>query len=217
MSFLFEEDARGERHPKHDPYHPDAGAVEALPLSYHLAHVDADEEDWHAAPENLQMAYGMVDGSDILHKDAPHDHDHRQPAIDGVALDKLHVAWCKEIEHHGGGNVPEVQLVVKPEIPVDADVAHEVDPCPEVSSLKTRNVEQAGYDEPGGIDAQITAHEEVAHVRILGPREPQTYTAEEEKQIKLLRANPYTEMSKIPIFGNWYVSVTSRNFTKLVS
>ena len=56
MLHLLQENAGEKRHQKHDPYHPDAGAVEALPLSYHLAHVDADEEDWHAAPENLQMA-----------------------------------------------------------------------------------------------------------------------------------------------------------------
>ena len=73
---LFQEDARQERHQEHNPNHPDAGSVQGLFLSNHLAHVDADEEDGHSAPEYLQVSHGMVDGGDVLHEDAPHNHHH---------------------------------------------------------------------------------------------------------------------------------------------
>lgn len=51
MLLLFQEYARQQRHQEHEPYHPYRSAVERLFLSDHLTHVDADEEDRHAAPE----------------------------------------------------------------------------------------------------------------------------------------------------------------------
>ncbi len=74
---LFQEDARQQRHQEHEPYHPYRSAVERLFLSYHLTHVDADEEDRHAAPENLQVSYSLMYRGNILYQDAPHDHHHR--------------------------------------------------------------------------------------------------------------------------------------------
>ena len=41
------------------------------------------------------------------------------------------------------------------------------------SALERRDIEEAGYDEPGRVDAQITADEEMLGRRILHPREPE--------------------------------------------
>ena len=117
MLLLFQEYARQQRHQEHEPYHPYRSAVERLVLSYHLTHVDADEEDRHAAPENLQMSYSLMYRGDILYQDAPHDHHHRQPAVDRMALDEFHVGRGKEIEHHRSRDVPEVELIMQPEPP----------------------------------------------------------------------------------------------------
>ena len=40
-------------------------------------------------PENLQMSYSLMYRGDILYQDAPHDHHHRQPAVDRMALDEF--------------------------------------------------------------------------------------------------------------------------------
>ena len=96
-------------------------------------------------------------------------HHHRQPAVDRMALDEFHVGRGKEIEHHRGRNVPEVQLIVQPETPVDGNLSEEINPVPRTSAMKTGNVEEAGDDEPGRINAEITADEETLNVRILDP------------------------------------------------
>ncbi len=114
---LFQEDAREQRHQEHQPYHPDAGTIKRLLLAHHLAHVDADEEDRYSAPEDLQMSYCLMNRGDVLYQDAPHNHHHRQPSVDRMALDEFHIGWGKEIEHHRGWDVPEGKLVVQPEIP----------------------------------------------------------------------------------------------------
>ena len=82
-------------------------------------------------------------------------------------------------EHHRGRNIPEVKLVVQPESPVDGYLAKEIDPIPGASAVKARNIEETSDDEPGGIDAQIAADEEMPCRRSLHPREPQSYSAEE--------------------------------------
>ena len=183
MLLLFQEYARQQRHQEHEPYHPYRSAVERLFLSYHLTHVDADEEDRHAAPENLQMSYSLMYRGDILYQDAPHDHHHRQPAVDRMALDEFHVGRGKEIEHHRSRDVPEVELIMQPEPPVYGYFAKEIDPVPGASALERRDIEEAGYDEPGRVDAQITADEEMLGRRILHPREPETYSAEKEEHV----------------------------------
>ncbi len=67
--------------------------------------------------------------------------------------------------------------------PVDGYLAKEIDPVPGASSLEIGDIEEAGDDEPGRVDAQITADEEMLGRRILHPREPQTYSAEKEEHI----------------------------------
>ena len=127
---LLQEDACQKRHQEHQPYHPDGGSVQGLLLPYHLSHVDADEEDRHSAPEYLQMSHRLVYWRNIFHQYAPHDHYHGQPTVDGVSLDEFHVGWGEAIEHHRGRNVPEVELIVQPKSPVDADFSEEIDPVP---------------------------------------------------------------------------------------
>ena len=183
MLLLFQEDARQQRHQEHEPYHPYRSAVERLFLSDHLTHVDADEEDRHAAPENLQVSYSLMYWGDILYQDAPHNHHHRQPAVDRMAPDEFHVGRGKEIEHHRSRDVPEVELIMQPEPPVDGYLSKEIDPVPGASALERRDIEEAGYDEPGRVDAQITADEEMLGRRILHPREPETYSAEKEEHV----------------------------------
>ena len=125
------------------------------------------------------MSYGMMDGRNVLYLDAPHNHHHRQPSVDRMPFDEFHVGWGKEIEHHRGRNIPEVKLVVQPESPVDGYLAQEIAPIPGASAVKARNIEETSDDEPGGIDAQIAADEEMPCRRSLHPREPQSYSAEE--------------------------------------
>ena len=169
MFHLLQENAGEKRHQKHDPDHPDACSVERILAANHLAHVDSDEEYRYTAPENLQMTNCLMDRSNVLHQDAPHHHDHGQPTVDRMAPDEFHIAWSKEIEHHRGRNVPEVQLIVQPETPVDGNLSEEINPVPRTSAMKTGNVEEAGDDEPGRINAEITADEETLNVRILDP------------------------------------------------
>ena len=53
---------------------------------YFLSLIHIYEEDRHAAPENLQVSYSLMYRGDILYQDAPHDHHHRQPAVDRICL-----------------------------------------------------------------------------------------------------------------------------------
>ena len=129
------------------------------------------------------MSYSLMYRGDILYQDAPHDHHHRQPAVDRMALDEFHVGRGKEIEHHRSRDVPEVELIMQPEPPVDGYLAKEIDPVPGASALERRDIEEAGYDEPGRVDAQITTDEEMLDRRILHPREPETYSAEKEEHV----------------------------------
>ena len=72
---------------------------------------------------------------------------------------------------------------MQPEAPVDGYLAKEIDPVPGASALERRDIEEAGYDEPGRVDAQITTDEEMLGRRILHPREPETYSAEKEEHV----------------------------------
>ena len=62
---------------------------------------------------------------------------------------------------------------------VDGYLAKEIDLVPCTASLEAWDIEEAGDDEPGWVDAQIAADEEMLGRRILRPREPQSYSAEE--------------------------------------
>lgn len=118
MPHLLQEKARGESHYEHEDQHPHALTVDGPFLPHHLSHIDTDKEDRHTTPEDLDMAYGMMDGGDPFNKNAPHDHHYGQPAIDRMPLDELHVRRGKEVKHHDSRDVPEVKLVVQPEAPV---------------------------------------------------------------------------------------------------
>ncbi len=201
---LFQEDAGQQGHQKHNPYHPDTRAVECVLSAYHLPHVDADEEDGHATPEYLQVSHGLVDGGDIFREDAPHDHHHGQPLVDGMPLDEFHVGRGEEVEHHGGRDVPEVELVVQPEPPVDGDFPEEVYPAPGASTVEAGNIEEAGDDDPGGIDAQVTADEEAFDIGILHPGEPQADATEEEEHINPHIAHPSQAVEGV-LTGQGYV------------
>jgi len=80
---------------------------------------------------------------------------------------------------------------MQPETPVDGYLSKEIDPVPCASALESRDIEEAGYDEPGRVDAQITADEEMFGRRILHPREPETYSAEKEEHV-------YTDITHSP-------------------
>ena len=100
-----------------------------------------------------------------------------------MALDEFHIGWGEEIEHHGGWDVPEGKLVVSPEIPVDGNLAYQVDPRLEVSSLESGDVVETGDDKPCRVDTQVTADEEMLGRRILHPGKPQADAAEKQKHI----------------------------------
>ena len=129
----------------------------------------------------------MVYGSHPLHDDAPQDAHHGQPTVDGMADDEPHIERCHEIECHGGWDVPEVEVVHTPKAPPHGDVCHEVEHVAAVTATMVvhikGNVEGACCQEPCRIDAHETAGEEMAERRVLGPREPQADTAQEEEDV----------------------------------
>ena len=127
VAHLLEVEARAERHEERDEQQPHRVGRQLPARAYHLAHVDADEEDGHTTPEYLQVSHDGMYRQYPLHHYAPHHHKQRQPAIGGVAHDEAHIPWRDEVEQHDGWHVPERQLVVQPEVPVDGDVAEQVD------------------------------------------------------------------------------------------
>ena len=131
-----------------------------------------------------------------LHHYAPHHHKQRQPAIGGVASDEAHIPWRDEVEQHDGWHVPERQLVVQPEVPVDGYVADQVDHVlrEPLRSEVVGQVERRGADEPCGQYADESAAVEVAHRRRLCPREPQTHATQEEEDV-----NPHVATATQPV------------------
>ena len=142
---LLKPDAAPQCHSEHYPHHPDALTIQCMLLFHHIAHVDAEEEDWHTAPEYLYMSYCMMDRTHPLHQYAPHHHHQNQPTIDRMTVYQFHIWRRKEVEHHRGWNVPESQFVANPEIPVDENVAKKVHP---MLSIKARNIIKAGDNQP---------------------------------------------------------------------
>ena len=61
MYLLFEPHACAERHKEHYPHHPDTLPVKAFLLSYHLTHINAEEEYRHSTPEYLYMPYCPIE------------------------------------------------------------------------------------------------------------------------------------------------------------
>ena len=124
-----------------------------------------------------------MNGRDILNKHAPQNHHHGQPPINRVSADEHHVERGQRIEHHRGRNIPKREFVVQPKVPVEGDVAHEVEPHPGVASMKPRNVVKASDNEPRGIDAQIATQEEMFERGIFHPRIPQAHATEKQKDV----------------------------------
>lgn len=183
VTHLLKEYARHQRHDKHEQYHPDAGSVYRPLLADSLTHIDAYEEDWHAAPEYLQMAYRLMYRGDPLHEYAPHNHHYRQPPVDRMPAYELHVWGSCHIQHHDSRDIPEGELIVKPEVPVEAYLHNQVEPCAGATAMKPRNVVETGYYEPGRIYAQETAQIEMTVGWRLAPREPQADAAQKEKHV----------------------------------
>ena len=98
---------------------------------------------------------------------------------------KSYIARREKVEHHRGGDVPKGELVVQPKIPVDENVAQEIDRGPNIVSPFEidRNVIKTSHDQPSGIDAQIATAEKSPKSRPLCQREPKAYAAEEEEEV----------------------------------
>ena len=124
-----------------------------------------------------------MNGCDILNEHAPQDHHHGQPPIDRVFLDEHHVEWSQRIEHHRGRNIPKREFVVQPKVPVEGDVAHEVEPHPDIAPMEARDVVKASDNEPRGIDAQIATQKEMFERGIFHPRIPQAHATEKQKDV----------------------------------
>ena len=126
-----------------------------------------------------------MDGGDILHEDAPHDHHDGQPAVDGMPDDEAQIGWREEVEHHRGGDIPEGQFVVEPEVPVDGDVAYEVDNAAREATRPkiVGQIERCSNDKPCGHYAQQATAVEAAHVGCLHPREPQPYSTQKQEYV----------------------------------
>ena len=131
------------------------------------------------------MAHRMMYGQHPLHHDTPHHHQQRQPSVDGATLHKAHIPWRHEIESHDGWYVPERKLVVKPEVPVDGDVAYEVDNAAREATRPkiVGQIERCSNDKPCGHYAQQATAVEAAHVGCLHPREPQPYSTQKQEYV----------------------------------
>ena len=143
VAHLLEIDAGGKCHQPYCQQHPHGAAVKLPFLLHQLSHVDADEEDRHAAPENFQMTDSFMNRHHPLHHHAPDDHAQGQPAVDRMTLDELHIGWSEGVEHHNGRNVPEGELIMEPEIPVYGDVKDEVHPT---VAIEAGYIVEAGHD-----------------------------------------------------------------------
>ena len=121
----------------------------------------------------------------ILHGHAPHHHQHRQPAIGRPRCDEPHVPRCDQIERQRGRNIPEGQFVVQPEIPVDGDIANQVDKTRRetLRSQPVSEVKGSGHHHPCRHDAQQSPAVEVHHRGLFAPSEPQSDTTEQEEDI----------------------------------
>lgn len=185
VAHLFEIEACAEGHGEGEKQQTDRRAGQRGLLLDILSHVDADEEDGHATPEDLEMSHGMVYGQHPLHHDAPHNHEQRQPTIHGPSRDELHVSWCEGVKHHYGWHIPEGQLIMQPEVPVDEDVAKHVDYAVAVASVVeiVGHIIEACHQQPHGVDAQVTAFEEMCERRILRPRIPQSHSTKEQEHV----------------------------------
>ena len=155
MTHLLEPHTRWETDGKHHSGKPDNGAIGQLTAAYALCYVYAKKEYRDTAPEYLYMADSCMDGRDILDYDTPHKGQDYKPAHDWMTADCLHIRGRKDIKHHSGGDIPECQLVMQPEIPVDEDIAGKVNERRKATGWpfqKTWKIEERRHDKPSGID-----------------------------------------------------------------
>ena len=194
MAHLLQPYASREARAEEQDDEPQRVAVERGVCLHARCDVYAEEEDGDAAPENLDMPHGIVYGRDILHDDTPHERRDDKPAVGWQAAYERHVGRGEDVEHHRGGDVPEGQLVVQPEVPVHQDIAYEVRPfCRAVAVVchEARDVEGGGYEQPRRIDTPEAApverepppQEGLRAGRLARPRIPQPYAGEEEEDI----------------------------------
>ena len=135
------------------------------------------------------MTHRLVDRCHPLHADAPYHHQHRQPPIGRRFPDEPHIKGCPEIKHHDGRNIPECTFIVQPEVPVDGDVANQINDTPRLP-VETRNIIERCHDKPGREDTQQAALIELAERGCLHPREPQTI-ATDHHDFNILIYFPY--------------------------
>ena len=99
-----------------------------------------------------------------------------------MALNQSHVRRGPEVEHHNGWDIPEGELVVQPEVPVNGDVANQVDiiaVCP----VESWQIEERCHYQPGRINTQQAVLVELPQSWILYPREPKADTTQEQEHI----------------------------------
>ena len=71
---LLEPYARTERNDEEKQDEPKRLPADGILTAYGLAYVYAKEEDGHTAPENLNVSYGIMNRSNVLNHDRPHEH-----------------------------------------------------------------------------------------------------------------------------------------------
>ena len=74
-------------------HHPDASTIYLCLSPYQLATIDANKEYWYATPEYLDMSHSLMQRYNPLHPDAPQNHYYRQPTINRMFLNQLHIWW----------------------------------------------------------------------------------------------------------------------------
>ena len=100
-----------------------------------------------------------------------------------MLADEGHVGRGEEVKGHDGRNVPEIELIVQPEVPVDGYLHHQVHARPQVVHRQAGYVVEACHDEPRGVDAHQSSCVKMPVGGVLHPREPQSHATEEEEHI----------------------------------
>ena len=168
MSNLLQIKTRAECSKEQEQNHPDACSINLSLTPNQLATVDAYKENRYATPENLNMPQSLMQRNNPLHPDAPQNHQYRHPAINRMFLYQSHIWWGPEVKHHDGWDVPEGKFIVQPEVPVDGDVAYQVDIIA-LSPVESSHIVNRSHYQPSWIDAKKASLIELPHRRIFYP------------------------------------------------
>ena len=87
---------------------------------------------------------------------------------------------------------------MKPKVPVDVNIAYEINPRHEATTPKTWNIIQTGYNKPRRVYTKVTMTKESAPVWLLHPREPKAYSAKKQKDIHTDIAHSAESKERIP-------------------